>query len=144
MISEQFFRTLLVADDDEANLLLLKETFRDDGRYKLLVAKDGPAALELALRERPQVILMDVMLPGMDGCEVCKTLRGIPETASAKIALVSAMAQESDISRGLRAGADQYIVKPYNIVALLHLVDRWFSELSSQKSYQTDRLSCYP
>lgn len=113
---------VLVAEDDE--------DLRDMIRFKLsraghdvTVAPDGAAALDAAATQPPDLCIVDVMMPGMDGFELCAHLRERPETAVTPIIMLTARAQAADISRGLAAGADQYLVKPFSPRDLLAHVE---------------------
>ncbi|PTU73601.1 response regulator [Pseudomonas mangrovi] len=101
---------LLVVDDEPVNLQVLRQVLQED--YRLLFARDGIKALELAERERPELILLDVMMPGMTGYEVCERLKGMPATAAIPVIFVSALSDAQDETRGFEVGAVDYITKP--------------------------------
>jgi len=104
-------RPLILAVDDEAsNLQLLRQILQD--HYRLLFAKDGARALELARQEQPDLILLDVMMPGMSGFEVCAALKANPGTASVPVVFVTALTETDDELEGFEAGAVDYITKP--------------------------------
>ena len=104
-------RPLILAVDDEAsNLQLLRQILQD--HYRLLFAKDGARALELARQEQPDLILLDVMMPGMSGYEVCAALKAHPATASVPVIFVTALTETADEVEGFEAGAVDYITKP--------------------------------
>lgn len=104
-------RPLILAVDDEAsNLQLLRQILQD--HYRLLFAKDGARALDLARQERPDLILLDVMMPGMSGYEVCAALKAKPETAAIPVIFVTALTDTADELEGFEAGAVDYITKP--------------------------------
>lgn len=100
---------VLVVEDDRAMQQLLQRTLELAG-YTVTVTGEGPAALALAQEQRPDLILLDVVLPGMDGVEVCRRLR---TRSQVPILIISAMGREEDKIRGLEAGADDYITKPF-------------------------------
>lgn len=103
----------LLIVEDEVNLAEgLKDNFEFEG-FAVAVARDGREGLELAEREQPDLILLDVMLPGMDGLEVCRTLRS--RGMRMPILMVTARSQEQDIIEGLEQGADDYVTKPFSI-----------------------------
>jgi putative two-component system response regulator len=101
---------ILAVDDEPANLQLLRQILQD--RYGLLYAKDGARALQLARQERPDLILLDVMMPGMTGYEVCRELKRDAATAAIPVIFVTALADPDDELRGFEAGAVDYISKP--------------------------------
>ncbi|GJJ02970.1 two-component system response regulator [Duganella rhizosphaerae] len=101
---------ILAVDDEASNLQLLRHILQD--QYRLLFAKDGPRALELARQERPQLILLDVMMPGMTGYEVCRQLKDDQATAAIPVIFVTALSDASDEVVGFDAGAVDYITKP--------------------------------
>jgi DNA-binding response OmpR family regulator len=102
---------LLIAEDDPTLALGLEKDFRLEG-YDVVVARDGPTASRLALSERFDLVILDVMLPGQDGFEVCREIRrsGVP----VPILMLTARAQETDEVFGLDIGADDYITKPFS------------------------------
>jgi putative two-component system response regulator len=101
---------ILAVDDEPTNLQLLRQILQD--QYALLFAKDGQRALDLARQERPDLILLDVMMPGMTGYEVCRQLKSAAETATIPIIFVTALAETADELTGFEAGAVDYIMKP--------------------------------
>jgi putative two-component system response regulator len=104
-------RPLILAVDDEAsNLQLLRQILQD--HYRLLFAKDGARALELARQEAPDLVLLDVMMPGMSGYEVCASLKANPATAAIPVIFVTALTDTADELEGFEAGAVDYITKP--------------------------------
>lgn len=105
-------RTLLLVDDEPTNLQVLRHTLRDD--YRLLFAKNGQTALELVQSDRPDLILLDIMMPDLSGYEVCKALKRDPYTSSIPVIFVTALAQANNERQGLELGAVDYISKPFN------------------------------
>ncbi|MBQ5946260.1 two-component system response regulator [Massilia sp. ST3] len=101
---------ILAVDDEASNLALLRQILQD--HYRLLFAKDGARALELARNEQPDLILLDVMMPGMSGYEVCASLKASPATASIPVIFVTALSDTDDEVEGFEAGAVDYITKP--------------------------------
>ncbi|MBB4867703.1 putative two-component system response regulator [Pseudomonas nitritireducens] len=101
---------LLLVDDEATNLQVLRHILQDD--YRLLFAKDGDKALELANRERPELVLLDVMMPGMTGFEVCQRLKAEQATCAIPVIFVTALADVPDEARGFEVGAVDYITKP--------------------------------
>ena len=101
---------LLLVDDEPTNLQVLRGILQAD--YRLLYARDGATALKLAREERPDLLLLDVMMPGMSGHEVCRTLKSEPATSSIPVVFVTALADAGDEAQGFDAGAVDYIIKP--------------------------------
>ncbi|HET6954406.1 MAG TPA: response regulator [Acidimicrobiales bacterium] len=104
---------VLVADDDEDVLALVVRRLERDG-YEVLTARDGAEALRLAQEQLPDLAVLDVMMPQLNGYEVTEHLRQDPATARIPIILLTARVQEHDVSRGFQAGADDYIKKPFS------------------------------
>jgi putative two-component system response regulator len=111
---------MLVVDDNSTNREILQEIFEQD--YSVLVATNGAAALKLAARYNPRVVLLDVILPDLDGNEVCRRLRNMPGMARSKIIMVSAKAMPSECAEGYSAGADAYITKPFDDAEVMAIV----------------------
>ncbi len=108
---------ILVVDDIAPNVKLLEARLTAE-YFDVLTASDGPSALEVAAREAPDLILLDVMMPGMDGFEVCRRLKAAPNTQHIPVVMVTALTEVEDRVRGLEAGADDFLSKPVNDVAL--------------------------
>src|ERR1700748_2105024 len=108
---------ILVVDDIEANVRLLEAKLSAE-YYEVLTASDGPTALAIAASERPDIILLDVMMPGMDGFSVCRRLKDDPETRHVPVVLVTALDGRADRVAGLEAGADDFLTKPIDDVML--------------------------
>jgi len=102
--------SILLVDDEPANLHVLKHILQDD--YRLLFARDGERALELASNERPHLILLDVMMPGTTGHEVCVRLKAEPQTEAIPVIFVTALSNPEDEALGFELGAVDYISKP--------------------------------
>ena len=103
--------TILVVDDSATNLQVLVRTLQGSG-HRILAAKDGPTALDIAKRTQPDLMLLDVMMPGMDGFEVCRELKAQPETRDTMVIFLSARGEVADKVSGLELGAIDYITKP--------------------------------
>ena len=106
-------RILLVEDDPDIALSLRNKLEREGG-YAVEVVADGPSGLARASAEPPELVLLDVNLPGIDGFEVCRRLRKEPETAAVPVIMLTARIGEDDRVRGLDLGADDYITKPFS------------------------------
>ncbi len=115
-------KKILIVDDEEYIRELVAATL-SGSPYELLMAKDGEEALEIARKERPDLILLDIEMPKKDGYEVCRALKGDPETSDITIIILTAHAQKEDIRKGYKAGADEYFIKPFSPTALLRKVE---------------------
>jgi two-component system phosphate regulon response regulator PhoB len=104
---------VLIADDDPDILLLLSVTLERDG-WEVISAANGLRAHEVALERRPNLVVLDLMMPGIDGCEVARRLRADDATKDVPILIVTAFAEESQAARALEAGADAYMKKPFS------------------------------
>ena len=109
--------TLLAVDDEPNNLEILTHFLELDG-HRVLTAPDGEAALSLVSRERPDLVLLDVMLPGLDGFAVCRTLKAAPETFFVPVIILTALKSTDDRVKGAAAGADEFLSKPFDHVEL--------------------------
>lgn len=105
---------ILIVEDEPDILSLLEEHLGDDG-YTVLTAATGTEAVVLAKADRPDLILLDVMMPGMNGFDVCNILRDQPETQDTPIIFLTAVAEASRKVMGLRLGASDYITKPFDL-----------------------------
>ncbi|MGD9867878.1 MAG: PleD family two-component system response regulator [Hyphomicrobiales bacterium] len=109
---------VLIVDDIEANVRLLEARLTAE-YFETMTARSGPEALDICARRGVDVILLDVMMPGMDGFEVCRRLKANPATAHIPVVMVTALDQPSDRIQGLDAGADDFLTKPVDEVALI-------------------------
>jgi DNA-binding response OmpR family regulator len=109
---------ILVVDDNETNRDILEARLMANG-YEVLHAGDGEQALEMATRHRPDIILLDIMMPKINGIEVCRRLKGDTSLPFIPIVLVTAKADSNDVVRGLDAGADEYLTKPIDHKVLI-------------------------
>ncbi len=112
---------VLLVDDDPVILKLLQVNFEMEG-YTVMTAADGVEGLEKARSERPDIVLLDIMMPRMDGLQVTQALKGDDSTKDIPIILLSAKAQASDIQAGRDMGADDYLTKPFDPLELLERV----------------------
>ena len=111
-------RTVLIIDD-EPDLVRLLDYNLTQADYLTLTARDGASGVVVARKHAPDVILLDVMMPGLDGWEVCKQLRADPATARIPVLMLTAKAEEADRVLGLELGADDYLTKPFGVRELL-------------------------
>ena len=110
---------LILAVDDEAHILELLSFNLEASGYRVVTAATGEDALTVCQQERPAMVLLDIMLPGMDGMEVCRRLKGAPTTADIPIIMLTAKGEEVDKILGLELGADDYITKPFSVRELI-------------------------
>ncbi|GAC1322685.1 MAG: hypothetical protein NVSMB2_20080 [Chloroflexota bacterium] len=114
-------RRILLADDDPALRRLIGTTLGTND-FDLLQAVDGEEALQIAREQQPELILLDVNMPKMDGFDVCRTLKRDPQTSSIKVVILTARSTEDDRASARDVGADDYFVKPFSPVQLLNKV----------------------
>jgi len=113
---------VLIVDDSPTELHIFCKALEKHG-YDTVVASDGEEAIQMAVQARPEVIVMDVVMPGMNGFQATRRLSKNPTTAAIPVVIVSSKGQETDRIWGLRQGADQYLVKPVNETQLLAAVE---------------------
>ena len=126
---------VLLVDDNPQNLKVLYETLRDKG-YQLLIANDGEKALQLARRHQPEVILLDIMMPGMDGFEVCQHLRADATTALSAIIFLSALNDIDAKVKGFNMGGADYIAKPFQAQEVMARVDTQIRVIQLERAMQ--------
>jgi two-component system cell cycle response regulator DivK len=115
--------TILVVEDNLQNLKLARLVL-ERGEHTVLEAHDGEAGLTLAREARPDLILMYVQMPGMDGLTAVRALRADPATAGMKVLALTALAMKGDVERVLAAGCDAYLAKPFHYRELIDVVER--------------------
>lgn len=106
-------KTVLIVDDEEAITLCLAHLMRREG-YTVHTVADGDSALSAVADFRPDLVLLDLMIPGRDGYDVCQTLRADPANRDLKIVMVTARGREVETQKGLALGADAYVTKPFS------------------------------
>jgi len=112
---------ILIAEDEPSVRSLIRLTL-DSGQMEIFEVADGASAIEVALRERPELLFLDWGMPGQTGIEVCRALRRDPRTEGIKIVMLTARSANGDRLAGLEAGADDYITKPFSPLQLLDKV----------------------
>jgi len=117
-------KTILVVDDSPTDLRLMTAPLQEPGGYRVITAVDGEEALEKATRERPDLIVLDVVLPKKNGFQVCRQLKTSPGTQNIKVLMLTSKSQDSDRFWGLKQGADEYMTKPFEDEELLANVAR--------------------
>ena len=110
--------TVLVIDDEKDLIELVRYNLDKEG-FDVVAASDGSSGLEIATRHRPNLVVLDLMMPGMDGLEVCRRMRGDERTRRIPVIMLTAKAAETDKIIGLEMGADDYITKPFSVRELL-------------------------
>jgi serine phosphatase RsbU (regulator of sigma subunit) len=135
--------TILVVDDSPVNLQVLVRTLQSSG-HRILAARSGRAALDIALRARPDLVLLDVMMPEMDGFEVCRALKSRPETRETVVIFLSALGEVSEKVSGLSIGAADYITKPIQAEEVLarvasHLTRQYLERALRRSRDRLDR-----
>jgi two-component system alkaline phosphatase synthesis response regulator PhoP/two-component system response regulator VicR len=117
----------IMAVDDERHIVRLIQVNLERAGYQVVTAFDGPDALKKADAERPALIVLDVMMPKMDGFEVLKRLQANPETRGIPVIMLTAKAQDADVFRGWSSGVSAYLTKPFNPLELITFVKRILS-----------------
>ncbi|MGY6561332.1 MAG: response regulator [Luteibaculaceae bacterium] len=110
--------------DDEPNIILSLDFLMRKNKYQVFIARNGKEALEIARQQLPDVMLLDIMMPEVDGFEVCETLKNDEKTKHIKIIFLSAKSAEVDIEQGLKLGASDYVTKPFSTKALVEKVNQ--------------------
>ena len=111
-------KKVLIADDEQNIVISLEFLLGREG-FQVLVAQDGEEALAKARAEKPDLVLLDVMMPKMNGFDVCQALRADPELSAVRILMLTAKGRETEISKGLGLGADAYMTKPFSTKELV-------------------------
>ena len=114
-------RTIFIADDELDFVSTLRSRLEFEG-FGVTTAADGKEALQRIIREKPDLILLDIMMPTMNGYQVCRELKGNADTSSIPILMLTAKSQESDKFWGKEAGADDYVTKPFDMEELMEKI----------------------
>jgi DNA-binding response OmpR family regulator len=115
--------TILIVDDNRDNVEILR-AFLESRGYRVACAQDGKTALAMLEEVQPDLVLLDVMMPGIDGWQVCRTIKRHPEFGSTRVVMVTAKGGFEDKFEGMRSGADDYVVKPVDLRELAEKVER--------------------
>jgi len=113
---------VMIVDDDPNIGLLVEMTLRKKGDFQIINCSSGEMALEAIAHDKPDIVLLDIMMPGMDGYEVCKAIKSSPDTKFISVIILSARREMGDKIKGMDLGADDYIVKPFDPDELLSRV----------------------
>ena len=113
---------VLIVDDEPSILLSLEFLMKKEG-YKVFIARDGKEAFDIIKEHKPNIVLLDIMMPNVDGYQVCKFIKSTPEYVQMKVVFMSAKNKESDIEQGYDLGADLYIPKPFSTRDLVKKVN---------------------
>ncbi len=111
--------TIIAIEDDETIRTLLQMLLRNAGFTSVRTAERGDTGLDLVRRHKPDLVLLDLMLPGVDGLTICRRIRETPELAQTRILMLTAKSEDADVVRGLELGADDYVTKPFSRSVLL-------------------------
>ena len=117
---------LLIADDEPSLRLLVAATLASED-YEIIEAGDGAEALALAKAERPNLALLDVQMPIMDGLEVCRQIKSDPDLSATAVVMLTSAAQPSEREAGFAAGANEYLTKPFSPIQLLKVIEQFVS-----------------
>jgi len=120
-------KTILIVDD-EPNIVVPLQFLMEKNGYQALVAQSGEEALEAVSKYSPDLVLLDIMLPGIDGFEVCEIVKLNPEWKHIKIIFLTAKGRDVDIAKGMVLGADEYIAKPFSNKQIVESVKRLLEE----------------
>jgi len=116
--------TIMIVEDEPANQKLFSDLLNNLG-YRVLLAKNGLEAIDLTLKEMPDLVLMDIGLPGISGLDATKIIKENNKTKQIPIIAVTAFAMKEDEARAMQAGCDSFIAKPVNIRDLIREIERW-------------------
>jgi two-component system alkaline phosphatase synthesis response regulator PhoP len=116
-------RKILIAEDEPSIVLSLEFLLKEAG-HEVLIARDGGEALRLLGSERPDLVVLDVMLPSVNGFEVCRRLRESADTKHIRVLMLTARGRETEVEKGMAAGADAYMTKPFATRELVNTVGR--------------------
>jgi len=118
-------KKVLIIEDYPATVEMIISYMESLHGYALDFALDGPSGLAKIDSNKPDVVLLDIMMPGMSGLDVCKKLKGDPKTSKIPIIIVSAKVSDDDIKAGMAAGAEEYLTKPFDMNKLVELIKKY-------------------
>ena len=124
-------KDILIVDDETHAVVPIQFLMEQQG-YRVMIAERGEDALDLIYQYKPDLVLLDIMLPGINGFEVCEIVRLNPEYRSIKIIFLTALGREEQIAKGLALGADAYITKPYSNDELVAMVKEVLEEINQE------------
>lgn len=124
--------------DDEAEILDIAQVILRHRGYEPLTSLSGMSGLEMAKREKPDLVLLDIMMPDISGWEVLRRMKEAPETRHIPVMMLTALAQDQEILRGLEAGAVEYLIKPFDLIGLMGHVD-WALKGSTPETREQHR-----
>lgn len=133
-------RTVLVVDDNQQLLDFLTDALEELGDFRVVTAKDGGEGLRSYFALRPACMIIDVRMPGIDGYQLVRALRGDPDSAGTPLIILSAMAQDRDMLIGLFAGADTYLQKPVRPLDLIAEIERVIALSERERDERMQRL----
>ena len=115
-------KRILIVDDEPSIVISLEYLMKREG-YGVAIAADGEAALQRLAEEKPDLVILDVMLPRMNGFEVCRRIRADPRWSGLKILMLTARGRDTEVAKGLGVGADAYVTKPFSTRDLVAQID---------------------
>jgi len=130
-------KKIVIADDEPFILSALQDTLSDE--YQVFSGNNGKEAYNLAQKVMPDLIILDVMMPEMDGLEACKAIKKDKLTMAIPVILLTAKGQITDIEKGFKSGADAYVVKPFSPARLLEKVEEIFEKVEMRKKIIEDK-----
>ena len=116
-------KKILIVEDEENILELLSIEFGDRGDYEIFCARNGEEALRIARSNNPDIILLDILIPKLDGYEVCRSVKSDPDLSRTKVIIISGIVQHSVQQKSRKVGADAYIAKPFDLVEVVGKVE---------------------
>lgn len=133
MASPQTSHRVLVIDDDPTLIAVLSDILSMVGGYDVHIARDGASGLESVLTVQPDCVVVDVRMPGLNGFQFVRAVRGDPATANIPLVILSAMVQDRDVVTGLLSGVDEYLFKPVKMDDLLGAIERAIVTTAEQR-----------